>query len=101
SSLLVKVMDSAPKRFVLRQSLSPQLRVAAAEVEQIGVLRQGAVGQRRKGHNLPAGCLKQFQILRIVEAKSRIARDRHAATGGGWRVTGDGSRVVGRPATRH
>ena len=64
-----------------RQTLGVQFRIAAAEVHEVHPVRQGGVGQRRKGHDLRPGGPQQVQVIGIIKAEGRVfrQRDAHAA----------------------
>src|SRR5207247_11008348 len=51
-----------------------QLRIAATEINSLGSCRQPSVGYRTEAFQLRSRASQRFQIVRIVKAKSLIAR---------------------------
>src|SRR5207247_11122785 len=51
-----------------------QLRIAATEINSLGSCRQPPVGYGTEGFQLRSRACQRFQIVRIVKAKSLIAR---------------------------
>ena len=60
------------------QSAGVQFGVSAADVDGVGPLRQGRVGQRTEEDRIKTGTDKNIEIVLVVKGEGGVAGDRQA-----------------------
>ena len=61
-------------RAVVAQLLCVQLRIAAAQIQSVQIVRQMRIVQRRERHELCAHARQHIEAVRVVKAKCLVTR---------------------------